>query len=215
VTCPDWRSLSSRRDRDPDAWERGLEHFDGCRRCRDLALAAEPTLLFRRLPAPAVGGDEIAAMKQAVAVLRRSSGRRPGTLRRRRQVPAMLRAAALAALAIGAAALQGTGTAPGVFGAGETVVADETLSGETLSGETLSGETLSGETLSGETLSGETLAELAPRPWLPTDRDRTWEDETLSVEDLPLVEAVDPSYGSVVQVVDDEISLVLLLPNDV
>ncbi|MEE8525045.1 MAG: hypothetical protein V3T72_14005 [Thermoanaerobaculia bacterium] len=208
MTCPDWRLLSSRRDRDPDAWERGLEHFDGCGRCRDRALAEEPTLMFRRLPSPAVGSDEIAAMKQAVAVLRRSSERRaPAVLRR----PSMLRAAALAALVIGAAALQGAGRE-----ANDAAVARspspggavETLAVETLALETLALETLALETLAVETLAVETLAEIAPRSWSAYDRQ--------PVEDLPLIEAADPSYGSVVQVVDDEISLVLvLLQNDV
>ena len=73
MSCPDWPSLVRRRDRVPEVWDAALEHFDGCSRCRDAALAAEPTLLFRRLPAPAPRGDEIATMKEAVAALRRNS----------------------------------------------------------------------------------------------------------------------------------------------
>ena len=77
MSCPDWRLLSERRDRQPDVWDAALHHLDGCTRCRDAALAVEPTLLFRRLPAPVVPASEVAAMKQAVAALRRNGcGRR-------------------------------------------------------------------------------------------------------------------------------------------
>ena len=55
MSCPDWRSLSERRDDEPEAWGKALAHLDGCDGCHDDALAAEPTLLFRRLPGPAAG----------------------------------------------------------------------------------------------------------------------------------------------------------------
>ncbi len=197
MTCPDWDRLSPRRDNDPEAWERALEHSEICDRCGDRALAEEPSLLFRQLPAPTVSTDEIAAMKQAVAVLRRSSEQHPGRDTTRRRLwptsavlrSTALRAAALAALLISAAALQGTG--PGI-GIAETGIVNAEAGTPNVVAD------------SGDAF--ESLAEITPRP---RARHRS------PAEDLPLVEAVDPSYGSVVQVVDDEISLVLVLPNDV
>jgi len=194
MTCPDWRSLRSRRDLDPEAWEIGLEHFDGCDRCRDRALAEEPTLMFRRLPAPGVGADEVAAMKQAVAVLRRSSERRSGQRRSEkagRKLPAMLRAAAVAALVLGTAALQGTGRGSlPRDGAAVEPLADLGASSRPL-----------GRFADERPFADANLSAASPA--------------ALSIEDLPLVEIIDPAYSSMVQVVDDEISLVLVLPNDV
>jgi hypothetical protein len=200
MRCPDWNRLRSRQENDPEAWERGLEHFDACDQCRDQALAVEPTLMFRRLPAPVVGKSDVEAMKQAVAVLRRSEERRSSPTVDRsstfglpavfdlpvlRRHPQILRAAALVALMVGAAALQGDRQA----GPMSSPVAEvESFDTELPS-------------------SAFTLAstEVAGAPEILDPR---------LVDDLPLVEANDPTYGSVVQVVDDEISLLLLLPND-
>src|SRR5262249_36619722 len=56
--CPDWRGLAAPRFDSPGAatgepagWAEALAHLDGCPACRRAALEADPTLLFRRLPA--------------------------------------------------------------------------------------------------------------------------------------------------------------------
>ncbi len=83
-SCPDWTSLAAhRRDRDaaePEGWSEALTHFDGCKVCRRQALAADPTLVFRRLsvvPAsvmsPAEERSEVEAVRAAVAGMRAAS----------------------------------------------------------------------------------------------------------------------------------------------
>ena len=51
-----------------------MEHFDACTLCRREALAADPLLVFRRLPAaeltPAEERSEVEAMRQAVTAMR-------------------------------------------------------------------------------------------------------------------------------------------------
>ena len=58
MSCPDWQRLTALRERDPDAeppgWREALAHLDGCPACAAAALAADPLLVFRRLPRPAV-----------------------------------------------------------------------------------------------------------------------------------------------------------------
>jgi hypothetical protein len=85
VSCPDWRALAahrddprrSRRETEPEGWTEALAHFDSCSLCRRQALAAEPTLVFRRIPVvtptPAEEADEVAAVRQAVAAMRTAS----------------------------------------------------------------------------------------------------------------------------------------------
>lgn len=112
MSCPDWTSLVRRRDEDAAGealWRRALEHLEGCQRCRQAAYAAEPTLVFRRLPAVAVSEREVDAMKQAVDAMRRAQPLvEPVAARRRfpRRPPAVwLRAAATVAVAAGALTL--------------------------------------------------------------------------------------------------------------
>ena len=82
--CPDadgWRALAAHRadprGQEPAEWAAALAHLDGCPGCRRAALAADPTLLFRRLPVPRLGDQEIAQevadMQRAVAALRTAS----------------------------------------------------------------------------------------------------------------------------------------------
>jgi hypothetical protein len=76
VTCPDWRGLDpASHDAAADA---ALRHLDsGCQRCWQEALALDPTLIFRRLPAPeldaAAEAVEVAAARQAVGAMRAAS----------------------------------------------------------------------------------------------------------------------------------------------
>ena len=84
--CPDWRALAAHRidaigrDSDePAGWTEALAHLDGCPDCRRAALTADPTLLFRRLPAlpppvldlsPAAEAAEVERVRLAVAGMR-------------------------------------------------------------------------------------------------------------------------------------------------
>lgn len=80
MSCPDWTALAAHRHErwavEPDGWQTALEHFDSCPACRREALAADPTLLFRKLPeiaTPAGEEAEVRSMRQAVAAMRAAS----------------------------------------------------------------------------------------------------------------------------------------------
>jgi hypothetical protein len=78
VSCPDWTALAAHRQErwgvEPDGWQAALEHFDACPACRREALAADPTLLFRRLPETLADEEaEVQSMRQAVAAMRSAS----------------------------------------------------------------------------------------------------------------------------------------------
>lgn len=95
MSCPNWSALAAhrndlkrfRRETEPEGWTAALAHFDSCAICRRQALAADPTLVFRRMPVPELTPaqelDEVAAVRQAVAAMRTASrldaleGRRP------------------------------------------------------------------------------------------------------------------------------------------
>jgi hypothetical protein len=77
VSCPDWTRLVALRESaetEPAEWTEAMAHLDACPRCRREAVAADPLLVFRRLPALEMPeGDERAeaeAMRQAVAAMR-------------------------------------------------------------------------------------------------------------------------------------------------
>ena len=175
MICPDWQTLCDRRQAGPGdgpGWQAAVRHLDGCERCQRTALAADPTLLFRRLPALTASDDEKEAMKRAVANRRRSE-----TFERRasrRRLPArrrlLLRAAALAAVLLGSILMRG---------------AQPPLPAESAPQAT-------------ESPAVGAAAALAQE-----------------LEWLPLVETVDPSYGPFIQLVDDEILAVGVLPSNV
>jgi hypothetical protein len=84
VSCPDWIVLTAhRRGRDgsePAGWGEALAHLDGCNLCRRQALAADPTLVFRRLAAvpaaamtPVEERSEADGVRAAVAAMRAAS----------------------------------------------------------------------------------------------------------------------------------------------
>ncbi len=84
MSCPDWRHLDP--DLDAARWQAALGHLDsGCKACWQQALAADPTLIFRRLPgavlSPAAEADEVAAARLAVAAMRTASRNRPHPVR--------------------------------------------------------------------------------------------------------------------------------------
>jgi hypothetical protein len=82
VSCPDWTGLVAlretvlreRADAETPEWTAAMTHFDACPRCRRDAVAADPVLVFRRLPTPEMPeGEEraeVEAMRQAVAAMR-------------------------------------------------------------------------------------------------------------------------------------------------
>jgi hypothetical protein len=98
--CPDWRALAAARDAspgDPPGWEQALAHLDGCPGCRIAVADADPLLVFRWLPSPALAVDEVEQMRLRLAALRGAGRLAPRS--RRRAVP-QAAAAAVVALAL-------------------------------------------------------------------------------------------------------------------
>ncbi|MFL6237732.1 MAG: hypothetical protein ACJ76N_31740 [Thermoanaerobaculia bacterium] len=101
MSCPDWQGLVAAREgaeAEPAGWAEAMAHLDACPRCRREALAADPLLVFRRLPVLEMPeGDERAeaeSMRQAVAAMRTARRLEP------RQHAGWRRWAAAAVLAI-------------------------------------------------------------------------------------------------------------------
>jgi hypothetical protein len=120
-SCPDWRHLAAYRQEgsattEPAGWPEALEHLDHCPACRQSAVHADPTLLFRRLPGLAAemsAGEEAAeveSMRQAVATLR--TARRLGPPAERAVWKHWVAAAALAAAALSLGAGHGLHNGP-------------------------------------------------------------------------------------------------------
>ena len=104
--CPDWRRLAAERDdvtgKSPAGWAAALAHFDACPRCRPEALAADPLLVFRRLPMAGIAEltaaeeqAEAASVLQAVTAMRTAK-----RLESRRRFAGWRRWAAAAVLAL-------------------------------------------------------------------------------------------------------------------
>lgn len=75
MSCPNWPSIVAERERlgeDTAGWVQALRHLDECPECWERALAADPALLFQRLPVAEVSEEDIGAMQQAVASMRRT-----------------------------------------------------------------------------------------------------------------------------------------------
>lgn len=111
MSCPDWTGLVALRERaahaadtaEPAGWTEALTHLDACPRCRREAMAADPLLVFRRLPVTempeAVEQAEAESMRQAVAAMRtakRLESRRSFAGWRRWAAAAVLTVASLA-----------------------------------------------------------------------------------------------------------------------
>lgn len=113
MSCPDWKILAAWRDDpsspEPAEWSGALAHFDrGCQDCRRTALAADPTLVFRRLmtvaePAPAQEASDVDSMRRAVAAMRAAS--RVEAVERKRQTLSWKRWGLAAVLALAALTL--------------------------------------------------------------------------------------------------------------
>lgn len=116
TSCPEWAALAAWRNdpqgEEPAQWREALAHFDkGCPQCRRNALAADPTLVFRRLvrvaePTPAQQASDVDAMRRAVAAMRAAS-RVEEASRRSRASWSWQRWAAAAALALAVFSLPG------------------------------------------------------------------------------------------------------------
>jgi hypothetical protein len=107
MSCPDWTGLVAAREREdaePAGWAEAVTHLDACPRCRREAVAADPLLVFRRLPAVELPeGEERAeaeAMRQAVAAMRTAK-----RLESRRSFAGWRRWAAAAVLALASLAM--------------------------------------------------------------------------------------------------------------
>ena len=106
ASCPDWTALVALRERDdaePAGWAAAVTHLDACPRCRREAMAADPLLVFRRLPVSempeAMEQAEAESMRQAVAAMRtakRLESRRSFAGWRRWAAAAVLTVASLA-----------------------------------------------------------------------------------------------------------------------
>jgi len=101
VSCPDWSGVAARREAEPSGWAAAVAHYDGCSLCRREALAADPLLVFRRLPVeemtPAEEQAEVDAVRQAVTAMRTA-----GRLEVRRRFAGWRRWAAAVVLAAAA-----------------------------------------------------------------------------------------------------------------
>jgi hypothetical protein len=114
TTCPDWTALTAHRHQrfgeEPAGWREALEHLDACPLCRPRALAADPTLLFRRMAplelSPSKEAAEVAAVRNAVAAMRTAS-RVEAKARHAHRLAQWPRWAAAAALAVAALSLDG------------------------------------------------------------------------------------------------------------
>jgi len=121
MSCPDWKVLATWREtpqaEEPAEWREALGHLDhGCPHCRRAALAADPTLVFRRLvavpePTPAQEASDVESMRRAVAAMRAASRveavDRHGRSARRIETLSWKRWAAAAALAVAALSMPG------------------------------------------------------------------------------------------------------------
>jgi hypothetical protein len=84
MSCPAWDRLVAHRyegpraheAQEPPGWREALDHLDSCSRCREEALAADPSLVFRSLSrestGPRIDAGEIEALRTGVHALRRA-----------------------------------------------------------------------------------------------------------------------------------------------
>jgi hypothetical protein len=112
-SCPDWRDLTAyrhegRETSEPTSWQEALEHLDRCPSCRQSAVQADPTLVFRSLPglawemSAAEEAAEVESMRQAVATLRTARRLEPAPERAVWKHWVAAAALAAAALSLGA-----------------------------------------------------------------------------------------------------------------
>ena len=123
VSCPDWSALAALRnadrrdDAEPAGWAAAVAHLDACPRCRREALAADPLLVFRRLPALELDAGRGALRGRVDAPGGGRHAHRPRRLESRRRFAGWRRWAAAAALALVASLVGGPRPGPAVVAA--------------------------------------------------------------------------------------------------
>lgn len=186
-TCPDWSALAKRRDLDPEGealWEHALEHSDGCDACREAALLAEPTLLFRRMPAPEPSTADIEDMKLAVGALRRTRSLTQTSIERpTRRLPTRQRAASKSSPARRAA------TRYGAHLRRAAAIAAIFLAGMLLQDLTMN--------------DASPPADFITTAEAPDERTANAVRFARELEQMPVVEDFDPSLGTMIQLEDD------------
>ncbi|MEM1181124.1 MAG: hypothetical protein AAGM22_22470 [Acidobacteriota bacterium] len=192
----DWQRLVDEHDRAPerddDAWIEALMAMDEDPQERERAEDADPLLMFRRLPEPRVTTSDIESMKAAVSTMREVSETlaetAPAPSRRRRLERYVLPLAAVLVLAVTAALLAGYGMSESSQIAAPQVVA--------------------------------TLADAAPAAGAPGSADFSLDTvsldgavvaASLTASELPLVEDADPGSDLLMQIENDDMSLVVVL----
>ena len=196
MNCPDWRALTDRRDAgtlDETRWQEALGHMDDCGPCQEEALAADPTLLFRHLPTITADASQVQSMQQAVASMRRSEA-----VQRRRSPNSWLRAAAVAAVLLGASLLHGSAPPSTTI---DSTVADAAAVDFTM---TASEGGFADQTSMSADWGARPAFETAPLSLTPV----AFETHASA---LPLVEMADPSFGSIIEVVDQDITVVVVM----
>ena len=104
MSCEYWQSLVLTENVDEMAWPRRrdvLSHLRVCSACRDIATAADPTLIFYLLLPVEVQESEVEDIRHTVQSLRRVKALRPSPFRRARRGLAVGGFAALTILALG------------------------------------------------------------------------------------------------------------------
>lgn len=140
MSCPDWRALAAARGSDSavdlPAWVEARRHAAECPHCRSAAFAAEPLLLFDRLPERTVTPDEIADMQAAVGALVRASRIGRGGQGVARPVPAASGRRSLSRLvaALGVCSLLALSGAPRPHSRGFAELAELAAEGSALQG---------------------------------------------------------------------------------
>ncbi|MEM8960643.1 MAG: hypothetical protein AAGD38_04125 [Acidobacteriota bacterium] len=208
--CGDWRRLVARRDAASGdeqapadaAWDRALEHYDQCEACRDEALSADPTLVFRRLPAPTARQADVDSMKIAVAALRGAKRIEPAASR----PPWFWRsaAAAIVAATLGAVTLLSIQThstavnAPAVDVAAVDAAAVDAAATIEIMARDSDDLTAFDTTMPVEFASVEAGQATAGDPLAPL------------LASMPLIDTDDESLGEVIQLVDGDLAVVIV-----
>ncbi|MEO1082684.1 MAG: hypothetical protein AAFY88_00420 [Acidobacteriota bacterium] len=185
----DWQRLVEEHDRAPerddDAWIEALMAMDEDPVERELAEAADPLLMFRRLPEPSVTASDIDSMKAAVANMRQVSetlAESAPAPQRRRPERWILPLAAVLALAVAVALLAGHGVAVDAPQAAVTMASVSSVEAS---------------------LSSADFA-----------LDAAIDGAALAASELPLVEDADPGSDVLMQIENDDMSLVVVLAPD-
>jgi len=222
----DWQRLVREHDRAPErddqAWLEALAILDEDPEERERAEQADPLMIFRRMPAPRVTGSDVESMKAAVRNLRQASETLAENASPRRSVlasalfsgpvfygPVARRVwplAALLVLAIAAALVGGPGSPSGErsVGASHAATSADSSRDEARFHEQLRRAPRGAGVVRAELRS----ADLGPA----TVRiDGAAVAASIAAAELPLVEDADPGSDLLMQIENEEMSLVVVL----